>query len=132
MATGVSGLAQAQSDQANKLAAMDADARLRGDLQVADARVAIAGAKDKEFAIKQQDYLRRAQANSELMSAGIQNIIGAGQAYSMNDMMKQYYDLNKSGGGDDAKKSIFGNYLDSYSQNKMGFGFNQTDNEYSV
>ena len=132
VATGVSGLAQAQSDQANKLAAMDADARLRGDLQVADARVAIAGAKDKEFAIKQQDYLRRAQANSELMSAGIQNIIGAGQAYSMNDMMKQYYDLNKSGGGDDAKKSIFGNYLDSYSQNKMGFGFNQTDNEYSV
>jgi hypothetical protein len=47
-------------------------------------------------------------------------------------MMKQYYDLNKGGGGDDAKKSIFGNYLDSYSQNKMGFGFNQTDNEYSV
>jgi hypothetical protein len=64
------------------------------------------------------------------MSAGIQNIIGAGQAYSMNDMMKQYYDLNK--GSDDAKKSIFGNYLDSYSKNKMGFGFNQTDSEYSV
>jgi hypothetical protein len=130
VATGVAGLAQAQSDQANKLAAMDADARLKGDLQVADARVAIAGAKDKQFAIKQQDYLRRAQANSELMSAGIQNIIGAGQAYSMNDMMKQYYDLNK--GSDDAKKSIFGNYLDSYSKNKMGFGFNQTDSEYSV
>lgn len=132
VATGVAGLAQAQADQANKLAAMDADARLRGELQVANARAAIAGAKDKEFAIQQQDYLRRAQANSQLMSAGIQNIVGAGQAYSMNDMMKQYYDLNKGGGGDDAKKSIFGNYLDSYSQNKMGFGFNQTDNEYSV
>ena len=74
---------------------MDADARLRGDLQVANARVAIAGAKDKEFAIKQQDYLRRAQANSALMNAGIQNIVGAGQTYSMNDMMKQYYKLGQ-------------------------------------
>lgn len=95
VATGVAGLAQAQSDQANKLAAMDADARLRGELQVANARVAIAGAKDKEFAIKQQDYLRRAQANSALMNAGIQNIVGAGQTYSMNDMMKQYYKLGQ-------------------------------------
>ena len=108
---------------------MDADARLRGDLQVANARVAIAGAKDKQFAIKQQDYLRRAQANSSLMGAGIQNVVGAGQNMAMMDMMKQYYDLNKGGGGDDAKKSIFGNYLDSYSQNKW-VGFNQTDNEY--
>lgn len=96
VATGVAGLAQAQADQANKLAAMDADARLRGDLQVANARAAIAGAKDKQFAIQQQDYLRRAQANSALMSAGIQNIVGAGQAYSMNDMMKQYYGLGKN------------------------------------
>jgi hypothetical protein len=95
VATGVSGLAQAQADQANKLAAMDADARLRGDLQVANARVAIAGAKDKQFAIKQQDYLRRAQANSALMSAGIQNMVGAGQTYSMNDMMSQYYKTGK-------------------------------------
>lgn len=95
VATGVAGLAQAQADQANRLAAMDADARLKGDLQVANARVAIAGAKDKEFAIKQQDYLRRAQANSALMNAGIQNIVGAGQSYSMNDMMKQYYKLGK-------------------------------------
>ena len=95
VATGVAGLAQAQADQANKLAAMDADARLRGELQVANARVAIAGAKDKEFAIKQQDYLRRAQANSALMNAGIQNIVGAGQTYSMNDMMKQYYKLGQ-------------------------------------
>lgn len=95
VATGVAGLAQAQADQANKLAAMDADARLRGDLQVANARVAIAGAKDKEFAIKQQDYLRRAQANSALMSAGIQNMVGAGQSYGMNDMMSQYYKLGK-------------------------------------
>ena len=46
VATGVAGLAQAQADQANRLAAMDADARLRGDLQVANARVAIAGAKE--------------------------------------------------------------------------------------
>ena len=97
VATGVAGLAQAQADQANRLAAMDADARLRGDLQVANARVAIAGAKDKEFAIKQQDYLRRAQANSNLMSSGIQNIIGAGQAYGMNDMMQEYYGLGKYG-----------------------------------
>jgi hypothetical protein len=97
VATGVAGLAQAQSDQANKLAAMDADARLRGDLQVANARVAIAGAKDKQFAIKQQDYLRRAQANSALMSAGIQNIVGAGQAFGMNDMMQQYYKTGKYG-----------------------------------
>lgn len=95
VATGVAGLAQAQADQANKLAAMDADARLRGELQVANARAAIAGAKDKEFAIKQQDYLRRAQANSALMNAGIQNIVGAGQSYSMNDMMSQYYKTGK-------------------------------------
>lgn len=95
VATGVAGLAQAQADQANRLAAMDADARLKGDLQVANARLAIAGAKDKEFAIKQQDYLRRAQANSALMNAGIQNIVGAGQSYSMNDMMKQYYKLGQ-------------------------------------
>ena len=97
VATGVAGLAQAQADQANKLAAMDADARLRGELQVANARVAIAGAKDKEFAIKQQDYLRRAQANSALMSAGIQNIVGAGQSFGMNDMMQQYYKTGKYG-----------------------------------
>ena len=97
VATGVAGLAQAQADQANRLAAMDADARLRGDLQVANARVAIAGAKDKEFAIKQQDYLRRAQANSSLMNSGIQNIVGAGQSYGMNDMMKEYYGLGKYG-----------------------------------
>ena len=96
VATGVSGLAQAQADQANKLAAMDADARLRGELQVANARVAIAGAKDKEFAIKQQDYLRRAQANSSLMGAGIQNVVGAGQNMAMMDMMKQYYGLGKN------------------------------------
>lgn len=95
VATGVAGLAQAQADQANKLAAMDADARLRGDLQVANARVAIAGAKDKQFAIKQQDYLRRAQANSALINAGIQNMVGAGQTYSMNDMMSQYYKTGK-------------------------------------
>jgi len=95
VATGVAGLAQAQADQANKLAAMDADARLRGELQVANARVAIAGAKDKEFAIKQQDYLRKAAANSALINAGIQNVVGAGQAFSMNDMMKQYYKLGK-------------------------------------
>lgn len=95
VATGVAGLAQAQADQANKLAAMDADARLRGELQVANARAAIAGAKDKEFAIRQQDYLRRAQANSALMGAGIQNVVGAGQNMSMMDMMKQYYKTGK-------------------------------------
>jgi hypothetical protein len=97
VATGVAGLAQAQADQANKLAAMDADARLRGELQVANARVAIAGAKDKEFAIKQQDYLRKAAANSALINAGIQNVIGAGQAFGMNDMMQQYYKTGKYG-----------------------------------
>jgi hypothetical protein len=133
VATGVSGLAQSQADQANKLAAMDADARLRGELQVANARVAIAGAKDKEFAIKQQDYLRRAQANSELMSAGIQNIVGAGQAYSMNDMMKQYYGLNnKTTDTTDTSTDGMSSLFDSYSPKKMGFGFNQTNNEYLV
>jgi hypothetical protein len=104
VATGVSGLAQAQADQANKMAAMDADARLRGDLQVANARVAIAGAKDKQFALKQQDYLRRAQANSSLMSSGIQNIVGAGQTYTMNQMMEKYYKLN--GDKDSSEKKL--------------------------
>jgi hypothetical protein len=102
VATGVAGLAQAQADQANKLAAMDADARLRGELQVANARVAIAGAKDKQFALKQQDYLRKAQANSALMNAGIQNIVGAGQTYTMNQMMEKYYKLN--GDNDSSEK----------------------------
>jgi hypothetical protein len=131
VATGVAGLAQAQSDQANKLAAMDADARLRGDLQVANARVAIAGAKDKQFAIKQQDYLRKAQANSALINAGIQNIVGAGQSYSMNDMMKQYYKLDKY--APDYNKS----YRDSIGEEaailepapKMGIGQIPTNNK---
>jgi hypothetical protein len=115
VATGVAGLAQAQADQANRLAAMDADARLKGDLQVANARVAIAGAKDKQFAIKQQDYLRRAQANSNLMSSGIQNIIGAGQAYSMNDMMKQYYGL-----GEDSTKATTANITTTKTEPMFG------------
>jgi hypothetical protein len=93
VATGVAGLAQAQADQANRLAAMDADARLKGDLQVANARATIAGAKDKEFAIKQQNYLQRAKANAEMISAATQNLFGAGESYASNDMMKQYYGL---------------------------------------
>lgn len=91
LGTGVAGIAQAQADQANKLAAMDAEARLRGEAQVAGARAAIANAKDKAFMIKQQDYLRKAQANANLLSGGIQNIVGGLQNYGMMDMMKKYY-----------------------------------------
>ena len=29
------------------------------------------------------------------MNSGIQNIVGAGQSYGMNDMMQQYYKLGK-------------------------------------
>lgn len=96
LGTGVAGIAQAQADQANKLAAMDAEARLRGEAQVAGARAAIANAKDKAFMIKQQDYLRRAQANASLLSGGIQNIVGGLQNYGMMDMMSKYYSSNKS------------------------------------
>ena len=91
VATGVAALAQGEADQANKLAAMDADARLRGEREVANARIAIAGAKDKQFMIKQQDYLRRAQANAGLLGGGIQNIVGGLQNYGMMDIMKKYY-----------------------------------------
>lgn len=95
VAAGVAGLAQGEADQANKLAAMDAQARLSGQRDVAAARLAIAGAKDKDFAIKQQDYLRKAQANSNLISGGIQNIVGGMQNYGMMDMMKKYYGGDK-------------------------------------
>jgi len=98
LGTGVAGIAQAQADQANKLAAMDAEARLRGEAQVAGARAAIANAKDKAFMIKQQDYLRRAQANASLLSGGIQNIVGGLQNYGMMDMMSKYYGGEKTFG----------------------------------
>lgn len=91
VATGVAALAQGEADQANKLAAMDAEARLRGEREVANARMAIANAKDKQFMIKQQDYLRKAQANANLLGGGIQNIIGGLQNYGMMDIMKKYY-----------------------------------------
>lgn len=95
VATGVSALAQAEADQANKLAAMDADARLRGEREVANARMAIANAKDKQFMIQQQDYLRRAQANANLLGGGIQNIVGGLQNFGMMDIMSKYYGGSK-------------------------------------
>ncbi len=91
LATGVAALAQGEADQANKLAAMDAEARLRGEREVANARMAIANAKDKQFMIKQQDYLRRAGANANLLGGGIQNIVGGLQNYGMMDIMSKYY-----------------------------------------
>ena len=100
VAAGVGALAQAQADQANRLAMADAEARLRGERDVAAARLAIASAQDREFAIKQQDYLRRAQANANLLSSGIQNVVGGMQNYGMMDLMKQYY------GGNDTKQDL--------------------------
>ena len=100
VAAGVAGLAQGEADQANKLAAMDAQARMSGQRDVAAARLAIAGAKDKDFAIKQQDYLRKAQANAGLVNSGIQNIVGGMQNYGMMDLMKKYY------GGDKLEKTM--------------------------
>ena len=91
VATGVAALAQGEADQANRLAAMDAEARLRGEREVANARMAIANAKDKQFMINQQDYLRRAQANANLLGGGIQNIVGGLQNFGMMDIMKKYY-----------------------------------------
>lgn len=96
VAAGVGALAQAQADQANRLAMADAEARLRGERDVAAARLAIASAQDREFAIKQQDYLRRAQANANLLSSGIQNVVGGMQNYGMMDLMKQYYGENNT------------------------------------
>lgn len=95
VATGVASLAQGEADQANRLAVMDAQARLSGQKDVAAARLAIAGAKDKDFAIKQQDYLRKAQANAGLINGGIQNIVGGMQNYGMMDLMKKYYNLGE-------------------------------------
>lgn len=107
LGTGVAGIAQAQADQANKLAAMDAEARLRGEAQVAGARAAIANAKDKAFMIKQQDYLRKAQANANLLSGGIQNVVGGLQSYAMMDMMKKYYaSLANAGAGKGAGAGV--------------------------
>lgn len=100
LGAGLSGLAQAQADQANKLAAMDAQARLNAERDVANARMAIANAKDKEFAIKNQNYLQRAQANSALLGSGIQNAFNAMQSYGMMDMLGQYY-----GGGQEEPTS---------------------------
>lgn len=91
VAAGVGALAQAQADQANRLAMADAEARLRGERDVAAARLAIASAQDREFAIKQQDYLRRAQANANLLSSGIQNVVGGIQNYGMMQMLDEYY-----------------------------------------
>lgn len=88
VATGVAALAQGEADQVNRLAAMDAEARLKGEREVANARMAIANAKDKQFMINQQDYLRRAQANANLLGGGIQNITGGLMNYAMLDMMK--------------------------------------------
>ena len=101
LATGVAALAQGEADQANRLAAMDAEARLRGEREVANARIAIAGAKDKQFMIKQQDYLRRAQANAGLLGGGIQNIVGGLQNYGMMDIMSKYY-----GNGGDSTSTL--------------------------
>lgn len=91
VAAGVGALAQAQADQANRLAMADAEARLRGERDVAAARLAIASAQDREFAIKQQDYLRRAQANANLLGSGIQNVVGGIQNYGMMQMLDEYY-----------------------------------------
>lgn len=96
VSTGVASIAQAGADQANRLAMADAEARLRGQKDVAAARLAIAGAKDKDFMIKQQDYLRKSQANSNLISGGIQNIVGGLQNYGMMDIMKKYYGAEKT------------------------------------
>lgn len=98
VSTGVASLAQAESDQANKLAAMDAEARLRGELQVANARSAIAGAKDREFALKREDYLQRAAANAGLKTGGIQNLFSGLQNFGMMGMMKDYYGDKKTAG----------------------------------
>jgi hypothetical protein len=103
VAAGVAGLAQGEADQANKLAVMDAQARMSGQRDVAAARLAIAGAKDKDFAIKQQDYLRKAQANANLIDSGVKNVIGGLQTRSMMDMLKGVNEDSSEG-----KNGLFG------------------------
>jgi len=128
---GIQESARNATDAYTNLVSMDAEARVRNQQQVQQNRLAIADAKDKQFAYKKGRYQDGLQSAQAMIGAGEQNFAGgldtiAGSALQAGSMLLANGGGNKVGNTDTTGvTSGIGGKNISYNSNRLNTKFQQ-------